>query len=392
MSPDTDRPSLKPAMTWVGHAVLSLLALALVAGCGGPLESEAEAGAEAPSEQDTPRRSFEGGNGCTSAHCTDPTNGQGIYIAKGFGYCIWLSRDMYFCPEYFSQANTGPQLTGQTVNDKGETITPAMTFAVRGRRLGVAVDVLRIGLNGQDLVIAYSDPSGYHEASGLDLDGLVLDLKNLSQVTFSLRFRASTVDSGVQLYQAEYSLESAPAWTPTCQDGVGKVAFLPERKVHPVSARVDLDTSSEVVTLACRTGAIATCKVWGYRPDDLTDKERQALMDVAYASCLQAKRAAYFVQSGDFSSYTSEGTHIELQDAYGIMNGSMPGVEAVWGPEGARCFSPAYRRIPNPGVVLPSLPSVLPVPDCDSSLHDAAKKGTLRFELRTDLPLATGPH
>lgn len=392
MSPDTDPLSLKPAMSWVSTAAISLLALALAAGCGGPIESESESEAEAPIEQETPRRSFEGGSGCTSAHCTDPTNGQGIYIANGFAYCIWISRETYFCPEYFSQSISGTQLTGQTINSLGETITPAVTFAVRGRRLGLPVDVLRIGLHGQDLVIAYTDAGGYHEASGNDLDGLELDLKSPSQVAFSLRFRPTALDNGVLLYQAEYSIESAPAWKPTCQDGTGTVAFLPERKVHPVTAKVEVDKDSQVVTMACRSGAIATCMVWGYRPHEQTDKDRQAMLDIAYASCLQAKRAAYFVQSGDYSSYTTEGTHIEVQDVYGIMNGSMPGVEAVWGPEGARCFSPAYRRIPNPGATLPSLPAVIPVPNCDQQLHDAAKQGTLQSELRWDLPLATGPH
>lgn len=379
MSPSTDRPSLKPSL-------MSLLALVLAAGCGGPLEAETEALGqhEAAMERTDP-------GGCTSGNCSDPTNGQGIYVAKGFGYCIWLNRETFYCPEFFSQSKTGPQLTGQTVNAKGETIHSEVTFPVTGRRLGLPVTLQRLALNGQDLVIAYSDASGDHEASGSELLNLELDLKNFNQVLFTLRFRPVALESGVMQYRAEYFRESAGTWQPTCQDGVEKVAFLPERKVDPVRAKVALDTESEVLTMACRTGAIVTCMVWGYRPYEQTDPDRTAAIDVAYASCLQAKRAAYFVKSGDYASYTAEGTHIEVQDWYGFMNGSMPGVEAVWGPEGASCFSPTYRRIPKPGVTLPSLPAVLPVPDCDQRLHNAAHQGTLQLELGGEAPLATGP-
>jgi hypothetical protein len=390
MSPDTDRPSLKSAMSWVSTAAISLVALALAAGCGGPIESEL--GAEALGQQEA-SIDREEDSGCTSGNCSDPTNGQGIYVAKGFGYCIWINRETFFCPESFSQSTSGgTQLTGQTINSQGETITQEVTFPVAGRRLGLPVDVLRISLNAQGLVIAYSDASGYHEVSGNDLGILELDLKTVSQVAFTLRFRPEALESGVMMYRAEYFRESASAWQPTCQDGVEKVAFLPERKVDPVRAKVQLDTQSEVLTMACRTGAIATCMVWGYRPHEETDRERAALIDIAYGSCLQAKRAAYFVQSGDYSSYTAEGTHIEMQDRYGIMNGVLPGVEAVWSPEGAVCFSPAYRRIPNPGVVLPSLPSVIPVPECDTDLHEAARNGVLQSLLEDKEPLATGPY
>ncbi|KFE70160.1 hypothetical protein DB31_5202 [Hyalangium minutum] len=375
-------------MSWVSTAAMSLLALTLTVGCGEPLEAEAEA--EALGQQEAPMGRLD--TGCTSGNCSDPTNGQGIYIAKGFGYCIWLHRDIYFCPEYFSQSQSGPQLTGQTVNSKGESLTQAVTFPVAGRRLGLPVDVLRIGLNAQDLVIAYKDASGYYELSGTDLGNLELDLQNSTLGAFSLRFRPAALDKGVMLYEAEYIRASMSAWAPTCQDSAGKVAFIPERRVDPVTAKVAKDTDSGVVTMACRTGAIATCMVWGYRPHEVSDPERQSMADTAYATCLQAKRAAYFVQSGDYASYTTEGTHIALQDLYGIMNVSMPGVEAVWGPEGARCFSESYRRIPNPGAVLPALPTVIPVPACDQRLHTAAQSGTLQSELREDAPLATGPY
>jgi hypothetical protein len=106
---------------------------------------------------------------------------------------------------------------------------------------------------------------------------------------------------------------------------------------------------------------------------------------------LQAKRAAYFVQSGDYNSYTRSGTPLAVQDKEAIMNVLMPGAEAVWSPEGAVCFSPEFRRTPRQGFPsLPVLPAVIPVPACEQKIHDAAKAGMLPQVLQSDAPLATG--
>jgi len=383
MNTYTDSRQVKPMLPRAA-VLVSLMVVTLAAGCGEPLESEAVSYGEAEREI----------RDCSSGTCSDPTNGQGIYVAKDFGYCIPYSREQFFCPEYFSQTSSGAALTGLVIGAKGETVATAETLsAATGRWLGVTVDVLRVALDSHGLVIVVNPGSGEKELSGSDLNGVIIDLKSTTQAAFSLRIRPSGPDNGVELYQAEYFAAATATWESYCADGVGKVAFLPQRTVDDVTAKVKEDAGKSALTMACRTGAIATCMVWGYRPHEETDSERAKLLDVAYGACLQAKRAAYFVQSGDYKSYTVEGTHIALQDAYGIMNAPpVAGVEAVWGPEGALCFSPAYRRIPNPGAPpMPALPGVLPVPECDERLHEAAQLGQLQLSLTGDAPLATGP-
>ena len=132
--------------------------------------------------------------------------------------------------------------------------------------------------------------------------------------------------------------------------------------------------------------------VWGYRPWE-ADPSHADQANYLYGSCLQAKRAAYFADFGDYKSYTVAGTPLSVQDIDGIMNaGSMPGVEAIWSPTGAVCFSPSYRRGPGPGgTPLPPLPGVIPVPPCDAELHKAAQDGKLQYHLSLVAPLATGP-
>jgi hypothetical protein len=190
----------------------------------------------------------------------------------------------------------------------------------------------------------------------------------------------------VGLYQTEYTTQALKAWQPSCADGVGVTAFLPQRTVNSESALMTQDTDQ--VTMACRTGAIATCMVWGYKPWKAAPGE-ESRADFMYGSCLQAKRAAYFVQSGDFNSYTRPGTPIAVQDKAGIMYTSMPGVEALWNPEGAVCFSPEFRRVP-PDLMVPTLPADVSRPACNARLHQLAHDGQLLEALGDSAPLATG--
>ncbi|QRN99359.1 hypothetical protein JRI60_10210 [Archangium violaceum] len=125
-----------------------------------------------------------------------------------------------------------------------------------------------------------------------------------------------------------------------------------------LSAAVTLD--ADVTTLACRSGAIATCMLWGYKPWDSPSEQPGRVREDLFASCLHAKRAAYFVGQGDFASYTRNGTRILVRDAYGIQGkgARLEQLEAVWGPQGAVCLNPENRR--RPEVDLPTYPGVRP--------------------------------
>jgi hypothetical protein len=365
--------------------LLCCVAAVLAAGCGEPLPEEVLGQVE----------SAERGDPCPIGTCTNPKNGQGIYIAEGSSYCIYFAPERnYFCPEHFSNLTNGTvMLRGQSVNAaQGFPNPPAQQGFVAGGRLGTkAVQVIRVDTDASALAVTIVDSNGDRKRlTGDDVKDLRLEFPaNAPQ--FTLRFQPVAPENQVSLYGVEYSLGQTNTWLPYCADGVGLASFLPQKNVHSVSAKIGFEP--EDTTMACRSGAITTCAVWGYKPWEAKDKEQQQQLDFIYGSCLQAKRAAYFVQSGDFKSYTVSGTTIAVQDKYQILNSLMPGVEAVWTPEGASCFSPQFRRVPPQGSpAMPALPVPNNLPLCDGELDKAAREGALMNLLTDGGPLATGPH
>ena len=133
---------------------------------------------------------------------------------------------------------------------------------------------------------------------------------------------------------------------------------------NPLSgARTD---SASRVALTCRTGAIAQCMAWGYRPwasaTNTTSGQPESLRN-AHQACIHMKRASY---CGDSHQYTHDGVEIGINDPYG---GAISGlvtplglIEAEWSPSGATCLSTtrllnaAFPGCANP---LPSCPTQL---------------------------------
>lgn len=385
MSTSADLRSVKPTLPKATAVLLSLLAVTLTAGCGEAYEFEL----------DTLRTQEAAERDCPTGSCNDPSNTSGIYVAEGSGYCIPAMRGVYFCPQGFRNEAGGAYLTGQRLLDPNVWPDPPDNLALRvlGTYRGVPVEVKAIMAdNTTGALVAYVT-WGTEE---LRLEGdQVLDLQlrfNSQELAFSLRFRSRAEENKIWVHETEYQLPTSPAvWKNYCQDGSGKAAFLPEKVVHSISAKVDTDKYS--TTMACVTGAISGCMAWGYRPWE-ADPSKADHANYLYGSCLQAKRAAYFTDFGDYKSYTIAGTQLTVVDTDGIMNASspMPGVEAIWSPSGAVCFSPSYRRGPGPGgTPLPPLPGVIPVPPCSAAMHQAAQDGKLQYELTLAAPLATGP-
>jgi hypothetical protein len=327
----------------------------------------------------------EGGGTCPTGECTDRNNGQGIYIAKGSSYCIPSDvTTSFFCPESFAE---GGDLTGEYVPATGfsdkrsyRTFTPQVTY------MGTIVEVRSIKLGPNGIGVRVLDGLNELSVSQGDLAGLRFEFNSL-EFHFSLKINPSqTAENGIPLYEVVYALGSgapeAGAWENYCDDG-SAAAFLPSRRVDGASALV---TPGDV-TMACRTGVIASCMVWGYKPWEASVSE-QYRADYLYGSCLQAKRAAYFAQSGDYTSYTVADTAIKVQDQAGIqgLDCLVPGIEAVWSPTGAVCFSPAYRRIPKFGS-LPPLPNDNSLPECGALfeyIHEAAAAGHVSGVLGLD--------
>jgi hypothetical protein len=83
------------------------------------------------------------------------------------------------------------------------------------------------------------------------------------------------------------------------------------------------------ISLACRKAAIAKCVEFGYKPWQGYDQE--------HLSCVRMVRADY---CGDGTTYTTNGTPINLYDHLGIQadTESWP-VDGEWSPDGAVCFN-----------------------------------------------------
>lgn len=388
MSTSADRRSVNPTLPRAAALLLSLAAVTLAVGCGEGYEPDTLR------IQEASMRKME--RDCPTGQCSDPGNTNGIYVAEGATYCIpGGNRGMYFCPEGFRNEVGGAYLTGQRLLNPAVWPDPPDNLAlpVLGTYRDVPVEVKGIMAHPKTGEFVAHVVWGTEE---LTLTGdQVLDLKlrfSSQEFAFGLRFTARAKENNIWVHEIQYELPTSPAvWKNYCQDGSGKAAFLPEKAVHSITAKVEIDERS--TTMACVSGAIGGCMAWGYRPWE-ADPSHADQANYLYGSCLQAKRAAYFTDFGDYKSYTVQGTKLSVLDIDGLMNpGSpMPGVEAIWSPSGAICFSPSYRRGPGPGgTPLPPLPGFIPVPPCTAAIHQAAQQGRLQQELTLATPLATGP-
>jgi hypothetical protein len=303
---------------------------------------------------------------CPTGHC-DPENpnGQGIYAVEQGNYCFLDShKEERYCPEAFIQSATGVMLAMRVRPSPFEmrNVPVSAVYRALPEAAPQAVELLQVGtdpLHRTRLQLRYRLGGVEKSAAG----------NELSQFTFSMTFLEPV---GSTHEQVEYDFKLQPAPSPTSEGGLDQytllyhpghgdalpwlrhcdqtgddketsvVSFLPRERVSGMSAYVTRD--DDVLTVACRTGAIVTCMNWGYTPWQEQSGEPDKEREYAFGSCLQAKRAAYFVRYGDLKSYTLNGTPIRLKDAYGIKEESITNLEAVWSPGGATCLNREYRR------------------------------------------------
>jgi hypothetical protein len=388
MSTSVDRRSVNPTLPRAAILLLSLAAVTLTVSCGEAYELDALRLQEASMTKMD--------RDCPSGSCSDPSNTNGIYVAEGAGYCIpGPNRGTYFCPQGFQNEAGEAYLTGQRLLSANVWPDPPDIISLRAvgmyKDQSVEVKGLMADPNTGELVADVALGTEQRILTGDELLELSLRFDS-EEFAFNLKFSSRANENNLWVYQVEYQVPLlSPSWTAYCQDGSGKAALLPGRTVHSLSAKMDVDESA--TTMACVSGAIGGCMSWGYRPWEAGPSQADQA-NYLYGSCMQAKRAAYFTDFGDYKSYTIKGTPLSVQDIDGIMNAGspMPGVEALWSPQGAICLSPTYRRGPGPGgQPLPSLPAYIPVPPCTAAIHQAAQQGRLQQDLTLATPLATGP-
>ncbi|WNG27839.1 hypothetical protein F0U62_30395 [Cystobacter fuscus] len=302
---------------------------------------------------------------CPTGDC-DPGgsgNAKGIYTAEGGNYCFMVRDRPFFCPEAFINTPTGVLLEMRYLDQPLRLVQPK----VRGKLAANSKPVEVLAINGDrtELSIKYRVEGETKEsiAKGDSLSTLVLGLESLITGTgdaspimnYELRFSAhqppkpdATTDK-VHRYKLEYR-EALPGanWVRHCQADAGGavVSFLQGQRVSGVNASVKLDP--QVTSMGCEQGSLVTCLAWGFTPWDSSTGLRDETRDYVYRSCLQAKRAAYFVGHRDFKSYTKKGTKIEKWDQYASGDGKpVERIEALWSPQGAVCFNPENRRRPD---------------------------------------------
>ena len=133
-------------------------------------------------------------------------------------------------------------------------------------------------------------------------------------------------------------------WSPSgpmrgyCVDGHSQpdpVMFQEGIAVDPVVGSVTRPTfATNMVTLSCRKGAIATVFSWGYRYLGLAP-------DTFYFDAgIHMKRASY---CADAEAYTTSGVTISIEDNRAINMQTNSHIEAWWTPAGALCLGTLRR-------------------------------------------------
>jgi hypothetical protein len=328
---------------------------------------------------------------------TGPGNGLGLFVvaASNSTYCFAdVGGQPAFCPETFFNADPGVYLQLRDANDAFETyVVPVQAsvpdaWAPDGYR---PVNLIAIHTKGTQLAIEYENDDMIEWVSGDELASIKLDIPAPGTYPFSYSMRVTPSTRPLPLgsapapyglpppkwlrrYDVEYRIEgtgpAAGVWRPHCTVGTSHrpSSFLGQTMIDGVLGQVGQEPAA--VTMACETGAIDTCLAWGYTPAYTPGVEPNPYL---YGSCLQAKRAAYFVgpREGliDLMSYTTNGTPIDVQDVAGIIDEPVEHLEAVWNPDGVACLNPENLRRPemasHPYFAIPS--HVPPCPHDDWS-------------------------
>ncbi|WNG28178.1 hypothetical protein F0U62_32360 [Cystobacter fuscus] len=301
--------------------------------------------------------------------CTEP-NGRGIYIREGMDYCIEHG-DMRFCPEAFVQGSAQEaspvHLAGRFFWKNQSPFESWQMYPVRatlGR--GKLVTLTGFKVQGAHLSFLYKySPSDPESEADLSTLTLTISPNDMGRWQLSFKKRRDQGYTGTWTGSGGVTQDFCPDKPLMNEPPMKLMNLLPGKQVDGKTGKVTEE--SRMVTMACYTGAIATCMRWGYNPSDLG--EPATTENALLGACIQAKRAAYFLASGDTSSYTQNGKTIAMQDHYKVKKDPITALEAVWTENGAECLNLDNRRINNP-----------PLPTgWNTKLHDSCSNDYLKI-------------
>lgn len=117
---------------------------------------------------------------------------------------------------------------------------------------------------------------------------------------------------------------------PLCAAEDGNIEAVLYEDTHVDMKSGVVDKQTDILNIACLSGALGKAGEWGYRPYDINHYEFQGI--------IRALRADY---CGDGDSWTKPGTAIDIEDRWGIQKFFNPNhrTEAFWSPDGALCVT-----------------------------------------------------
>lgn len=295
-------------------------------------------------------------------------NGPGVYVDKGGEYCLRDGDGFAFCPEAFVAKGQSVRVLLRDYRDPAVVHEAPVAVRLADEKGDRPVDLLSLRAEGTALVATFSDGGGPAQSfGGGDLERLTFTFEatpagGVTPIGFELRVEPDVkASTKIERYRLSYRMTggAVPAWTDACGGGEPS-SFFPGVRVDGMTAQVDPAPYDTVVS--CRTGAVDACLEWGYHPWDAGPTGSLARSIYLFASCLQAKRAAYLAGYGDPTSYTVAGTPLYRRDHYGI-NGDpvTDDFEAIWSPAGALCLDRMRHEELRTEEIAKTLPRCSPI-------------------------------
>jgi hypothetical protein len=204
---------------------------------------------------------------------------------------------------------------------------------------------------------------------GTQLDGQLSDGSTLPIFVDEVRANPDPKNADVTLYVVSYGAEHQPLCGRD-ESGAPRLATaLANLWDSRTGARID---ASDRFTFACQGAALYKCVAAGYKP------WKSAELADAHQACTRMIRADY---CGDGTSYTKDGTLIDMSDTLGVQSFETTerpdfALEATWGPNGATCVSKTRYRLSN-------VPSCLADRLKDSCEPSTAAEGGVRLANRS---------
>ncbi len=202
-------------------------------------------------------------------------------------------------------------------------------------------------LNGSALQGSFSDGTRISTQAlvGAKLVGRLSDGTTLPIFIDAVHENPEAKNADVVLYQISYGAGHEPL----CGRDQGGAPVLATAIANSwdekTGARVD---AADTFTFACQGAALYKCVAAGYKPWKTVDSPKGPVSLADYhQACTRMIRADY---CGDGTSYTLDGTLIDMADGLGIQSAETGdradfAFEAAWGPDGAKCVSKTRYRL-----------------------------------------------